>query len=99
MTRFAYAFAALLGTALSCGCVSQPTVPAAAAPAQPETLFVHQDGRLEFRDRLMAHDDVIIYPDGNGGERAAIRIRMEPLHPDFFRDSIVVERHPQVTVQ
>lgn len=40
----------------------------------------------------MPDQDVVIYEDGFGGERAAVRIRMEPLHPDFFRDTIIVER-------
>lgn len=61
-------------------------------PAGPEKLIVHPDGSIEFRNRLMADEDVIIYDDGFGGERAAVRVRMEPLHPDFFRDTIAVER-------
>ena len=50
------------------------------------------DGSMWLRDRPMPERDVIIYADGTGGEKAAVRIRMEPLHPDFFRDTIVVER-------
>lgn len=75
------------------GCTSTPVrnEPAAAAPG-PEKLIIHADGSMEFRNRLMAAEDVVIYPDGFGGEKAAVRIRLEPLHPDFFRDTIVVER-------
>ena len=58
----------------------------------PEKLIVYADGNMEFRDRPIHEQDVIIYEDGYGGEKAAVRIRMEPLHPDFFRDTIVVER-------
>jgi hypothetical protein len=47
---------------------------------------------MEFRNRLMATEDVVIYPDGFGGEKAAVRIRLEPFRSDFFRDTIVVER-------
>jgi hypothetical protein len=71
------------------GCTSTPVRESA---EEPEKLIVHPDGTMEFRDRLMAEEDVVIYPDGFGGERAAVRIRLEPLHPDFFRDTIIVER-------
>ena len=42
-----------------------------------------------FRSRLINHDDVILYEDGRGGERAAIKVR-SPLHSDFYRDSSVI---------
>jgi hypothetical protein len=73
------------------GCQSAPPVQQSAA-AEPEILVVHPDGTMQFRDRLMSEEDVIIYADGRGGEKAAIRVRREPLHPDFFRDTIIVER-------
>lgn len=72
------------------GCQSAP--PMQTAAVGPEILVVHPDGSMEFRDRLMPPGDVIIYEDGRGGEKAAVRVRREPLHPDFFRDTIVVER-------
>lgn len=59
---------------------------------EPEILHIYPDGSMEFRGRPIPERDVVIYEDGFGGERAAVRIRMEPLHPDFFRDTIVVER-------
>ena len=59
--------------------------------AVPEKLVVSADGSMQLGDRLMVNDDVIIYRDGYGGEKAAVRVHMQPLHPDFFRDSIVVE--------
>ena len=77
---------ALLGLA---GCTATPVRETAVGP---EILIVHEDGRMELGDRLMVADDVVIYPDGFGGEKAAIRVRLEPLHPDFFRDTIIVER-------
>lgn len=83
--------AAVVAALAVAGCQSTPPVQRTAA-VQPEILVVHPDGSMEFRDRLMPVDDVIIYEDGRGGEKAAIRIRREPLHPDIFRDTIVVER-------
>lgn len=59
---------------------------------KPEVLHIYPDGSMRFRGRPIPERDVVIYEDGFGGERAAVRIRMEPLHPDFFRDTIVVER-------
>lgn len=58
---------------------------------EPEKLIVHPDGTKQFRDRKLPDKDVIIYDDGLGGERAAVKV-LDPLHSDYFRDSIVVER-------
>lgn len=76
---------------LLAGCASVPSGPHV-RPQPPETLTVRDDGSMWLRDRPIPERDVIIYPDGTGGEKAAVRVRMEPLHPDFFRDTIVVER-------
>jgi hypothetical protein len=76
---------------LAAGCQTAPTPPAPAGDS-PEVLHVYPDGTMQFRGRPIPPRDVVIYEDGYGGERAAVRIRMEPLHPDFFRDTIVVER-------
>jgi hypothetical protein len=62
------------------------------ARATGDTLTVREDGSMWFRNRPLPPRDVIIYADGAGGEKAAVRIRMEPLHPDFFRDTIIVVR-------
>jgi len=70
------------------GC-SAVTSQQAAAPQQ--VLYVHHDGRMLLNDRPVDPADVIIYPDGFGGERAALKMRV-PLHPDYYRDTIVVER-------
>lgn len=79
-----------LAVLLPAGCGYQPHQPMDSQG--PEKLIVHADGSMEFRDRPIGERDVIIYEDGYGGEKAAVRVRMEPLHPDFFQDTIVVER-------
>ncbi len=63
------------------------------APAreQPETLYVFPDGSMHFRGRAIDDEDVVIYDDGRGGERAAVRLVI-PRHPDVYRDTITVER-------
>lgn len=58
---------------------------------EPEFLYIYPDGRKEFKDRTMNDEDVIIYDDGKGGERAAVKLRI-PNYPDVYRDSITVER-------
>jgi hypothetical protein len=84
-------------------CSSQPAVVQSKDKA-PEILTVYADGTMQFNDRFVNQEDVIIYPDGYGGERAAIKIRV-PRHKDsrasrnisrtrryFYRDSIQVRR-------
>lgn len=56
-----------------------------------ETLFIYEDGRMELNARYVDVEDVVIYPDGRGGEKAAVRVHF-PLHSSFYRDSIVVLR-------
>lgn len=68
------------------------TVPAGQASAvDPHVLYVYEDGSMMLNDRSVDPDDVVIYPDGFGGERAALKMRV-PLHPDYYRDTIIVER-------
>ncbi|MFT5395765.1 MAG: hypothetical protein ACI85N_000953 [Gammaproteobacteria bacterium] len=55
------------------------------------TLLVYEDGRMKFNSRFVNDDEVVIYNDGRGGERAAIKVRV-PIHSDFYRDSIIVVR-------
>jgi hypothetical protein len=74
------------------GCMSQG--PVKTAVKEPEHLYVYADGSMEFRNRKLDADDVIIYDDGRGGERAAVKLSLEPLHPAFYRDSIIVVRKP-----
>jgi hypothetical protein len=86
-----YVSGILAMSALVAGCGAGPPF-TRADDALPEILTVREDGSMWFRERPIPERDVIIYADGTRGEKAAVRIRMEPLHPDFFRDTIVVER-------
>ena len=61
------------------------------AEKEPEILYIHPDGTMEFKGRTMNEKDVVIYKDGRGGERAAVKLSI-PLHPDVYRDTIKVER-------
>ncbi len=81
----------LLTVALG-GCMSQAPVKSTAK--EPEQLFIRADGTMEFRNRKIDAEDVVIYDDGRGGEKAAVKISLEPLHPPFYRDTIVVVREP-----
>lgn len=56
-----------------------------------EVLVIYPDGTMMLNGRIMNKEDVVIYPDGYGGERAAVRVFV-PIHPDFFRDTIPVQR-------
>ena len=59
---------------------------------EPEILTIFADGTMKLEDRSVPAEDVVIYPDGYGGEKAAIKVWLAPLHPPFYRDSIVVRR-------
>ncbi len=73
-------------------CTSTPTVnKVTESNKDNEILIVYEDGRMEFDSRYLDRKDVVIYADGRGGERAAIKVRF-PLHSDFYRDSIIVVR-------
>ena len=61
-----------------------------------DTLYVHADGTMFLNDRLLPEEDVIIYEDGFGGEKAAVKMYPH-IHPAFYRDSIVVERMDEET--
>lgn len=54
-------------------------------------LVIYEDGRMKLNSRFVNSKDVVIYADGRGGERAAIKVRV-PKHSDFYRDSIIVVR-------
>ncbi len=54
-------------------------------------LFVLPDGTMEFKGRVVSSEDVVIYNDGRGGERAAVKLDL-PLYNHAYRDSILVER-------
>lgn len=72
-----------------CACVSRPV--SLHEPETPASLTIYDDGRMLFRDRIISREDVVIYPDGFGGERAAIKMHV-PAKPDYYRDSIRVDR-------
>ena len=74
------------------GCMSQAPVKKVAKA--PEHLYIYDDGSMEFQNRGIDAEDVVIYSDGRGGEKAAVKVSMEPIHPAFFRDSIIVVRKP-----
>ncbi len=68
---------------------------------EQEIFYIYPDGTMEFRGRIKNKEDVVIYEDGRGGERAAIKIIVprNPLnrypkqrHSHFYRDNITVER-------
>ena len=82
---------AIAMTLLLSACMGQAPVKTA-TPKEPELLTVRADGTMEFRNREMNAKDVVIYKDGRGGERAAVKMSLEPLHPPFYRDSIIVVR-------
>lgn len=70
-------------------CSMQPAV--TATNKEPEILTVQKDGTMILNNRTMNEKDVIIYQDGFGGERAAVRVHV-PLKSDFYRDTIRVHR-------
>ena len=73
-------------------CSMAPSTTAVNKPVeQQDTLYVYEDGRMQFNSRFVNDDDVVIYSDGRGSERAAIKVRV-PIHSDFYRDSILVVR-------
>ena len=72
-------------------CAAQPSV--VKTDRKPEVLIVHADGSMEFHGRSINHKDVVIYPDGYGGERAAVLVRVPiKIRSDYYRDTIQVNR-------
>lgn len=67
-------------------------MPAPTATNEPEILTISHDGTMRLMGRLIPTEDVFIYPDGFGGEKAAVKVWFDPLHPPFYRDSIIVRR-------
>ena len=47
---------------------------------------------MKLMGRQVAPEDIVIYPDGYGGEKAAIKSGLNPIHPPFYRDTIIVDR-------
>lgn len=80
----------LLACLLLVACTSMER-PVKTGVKEPEILYIYPDGTMEFKGRIMNKEDVVIYEDGRGGERAAVKLVI-PLHPDVYRDTIKVER-------
>jgi len=80
----------LLSSLMIISCASSETTEKI-AKKEPEVLYIYSDGRMEFNNRTMNEEDVVIYEDGRGGERAAVKLRI-PRYPDVYRDTITVER-------
>ena len=89
LARFLILLACVL-TAVSCS--TSGTTVAKPHEKKKEVLVIYADGTMMLNGRIMNEKDVVIYPDGYGGERAAVRVSVAPLHPDFFRDTIPVDR-------
>jgi hypothetical protein len=79
----------VLAISLLAACGAAPVV---ADKKEPEILTIFPDGSMKLMGRLLPAEDVVIYPDGYGGEKAAVKVRLDPLHPSFYRDSIRVNR-------
>ena len=80
---------------LNTACTTSPTTTRMAESANSDKiLLIYEDGRMEFNSRFINKEEVVIYDDGRGGERAAVKVRV-PIHSDFYRDSIVVVRVEQ----
>lgn len=79
----------ILAAFMLAACGAAPLV---ADKKEPEILTIFPDGSMKLMGRLLPAEDVVIYPDGYGGEKAAVKVRLDPLHPSFYRDSIRVNR-------
>ena len=64
-------------------CAQRPiSTQAGVFPPDQKQIIIHNDGRIHYRQRLISHDDVLIYDDGRG-EQAAIKTRVG-VQPDFY---------------
>ncbi len=81
-----FLFTSLLIT--SCATANKPV---STGEKEQEILYIYPDGTMVFEGRIRNKENVVIYKDGRGGERAAIKLII-PRHPDVYRDTIVVER-------
>lgn len=88
LCRGIFTLAVVLSLAAGCGGAPLQT----SGDRVPEILTIYPDGSMKLMDRPVPEEDVVIYPDGYGGEKAAVIVRIEPLHPNFYRDTIIVRR-------
>jgi len=86
----------LLASVLMTSCASNQ--PVAVADIDRNVLHIYPDGKMILDGRSISEENVVIYSDGRGGERAAVKLIVpqnryhnQP-HTDFYRDTIVVER-------
>jgi hypothetical protein len=59
---------------------------------EAEILTIYPDCSMTLMGRTIRWNDVVIYPNRYGGEKAAIKTGLEPLHPPSYRDTIIVDR-------
>lgn len=76
--------------ALAAGCAPGPRQPLGGA-VHHDRLYIRPNGEMRLNHTPVEADDVVIYPDGRGGERAAVKVRTE-VHPPYYRDTIAVIR-------
>ncbi len=90
----------LLASLLIASCATAKK-PVRTGEKEQEILYIYPDGTMVFKGRIKNKEDVVIYEDGRGGERAAIKIIVplnprsrfkKPRHSHFYRDKITVER-------
>ena len=74
----------------SLACTTTPQLNNVSSPSHKK-IFIYEDGRMVYRERLLSHDDVLFYSDGYGGEHAAIKMRTA-IHPDYYLAPIKVVR-------
>jgi len=80
----------LLASFLIASCATAKK-PVRAGEKEQEILYIYPDGKMEFKGRIKNKEDVVIYEDGRGGERAAVKLII-PHRSDVYRDTITVER-------
>lgn len=63
-----------------------------------DVLTIYPDGSMRLMGKPVPVENVVVYADGKGGEQAAVKVRTEPLHPDYYRGNIKVIRiKPEVS--
>lgn len=87
----------LLLALLLSGCV-QVVVHESGERDKPDVLRIDADGNMSLNGQPVPAEDIVIYPDGSGGERAAIKMRV-PVRSDYYRDTIIVERELPVVYE
>lgn len=66
--------------------------------SEADVLTVYPDGSMTLMGKPVPVENVVIYADGNGGEQAAVKLSIKPLHPDFYRGNInVIRIKPEVS--